>query len=184
MGHWKKVQQFRQIVHGSVLRNFSAGKKQKVLCFSDFERKTFGLLAGLSKQHFTSPVERFHENLVFGDNDFLINFVHWPETHSASWQKKHLNGCQIAMDVSRETFWCFLGKNTIFYPVLTLSENVSDFWQKNFSRVEKNEFYVSRKTFQEFFLVKNHVSFYSCQTLTRKHSSFWQSFQQAYQNCA
>ena len=66
--------------------------------------------------------------------------------------------------------------DSFFYRSQTFSNNNLDFWQRNFSRVAKIEFYISKGTFCGFSSVKTLNNFYSFQTVSKKHSHFLQKF--------
>ena len=65
------------------------------------------------------------------------------------------NGCQTALYVSRETFQdIYFSKKKQFSTIFFAIWAKSNFWQKIFSRVVQNGFFVSRGTFWGIFLRK------------------------------
>ena len=78
-----------------------------------------------------------------------------------------------------------LKKNRFFHNFRTLSENNSELWRKNFGRVAKSDFYVSKGTFREIFLrkKKHYITFTISRLWAENVRTFGKCFQQPNQNC-
>ena len=99
------------------------------------------------------------------------SFRHLGKNTSSGLSKRHSTCPGERVD---DTFW----KKTHGFCCRsqTLSSNISDFWQNNFSSFAKMEFYVSQGTFWGIFSGKTLYNFYSFQTVSKKHSHFPQKF--------
>ena len=94
--------------------------------FSYFWRK---FSPGFSKQQFTSSVEHFNENLIFWKERFFNHFRTLTGNDFSFLAKNFWRVVKLQRTCLGKRFDVFWEESTIFYPVLFLSKNFSDFWQ-------------------------------------------------------